>query len=122
MRIPTFLTPISACGLAACISLLSGCGSTASSAPAATSADTTPAAKETPSEKTSGPAKQTDVTERAAPSSSPDDSNTGKDWPVFRGNALATGIAESTLPENLEVLWKFNSNTHGFEATVAIVD
>jgi outer membrane protein assembly factor BamB len=43
-------------------------------------------------------------------------------WPVCRGDELATGIAHSPLPENLEVLWKFNSNMHGFEATVAIVD
>jgi outer membrane protein assembly factor BamB len=44
------------------------------------------------------------------------------DWPVFRGDALANGVAESPLPETLEVLWKFNSKEHGFEATVAIAD
>ena len=45
-----------------------------------------------------------------------------REWPVCRGDAQATGIAHSPLPEKLEVLWKFNSQQHGFEATVAIVD
>ncbi len=43
-------------------------------------------------------------------------------WPVFRGDALSDGIAVGSLPEKLEVLWKFNSKQHGFEATVAIAD
>ncbi len=43
-------------------------------------------------------------------------------WPVFRGDPLATGVAASPLPDKLEVLWKFNSKEHGFEATVAIAD
>jgi outer membrane protein assembly factor BamB len=43
-------------------------------------------------------------------------------WPVFRGDALANGVAESTLPDELDVLWKFSAKEHGFEATVAIVD
>src|SRR5258707_977217 len=29
------------------------------------------------------------------------------DWPLFRGNALGTGVAESALPERLELLWKY---------------
>jgi outer membrane protein assembly factor BamB len=28
------------------------------------------------------------------------------DWPLFRGNALQTGVADSKLPERLEVLWQ----------------
>ena len=35
---------------------------------------------------------------------------------------MATGVAESPLPDKLEVLWKFNSVQHGFEATAVIVD
>src|SRR5215469_10619362 len=30
-------------------------------------------------------------------------------WPVFRGNAEQTGIAVATLPDKLEVLWKFST-------------
>lgn len=41
-------------------------------------------------------------------------------WPVFRGDAVADGVAQSPLPERLEVLWKFSAKEHGFEATVAI--
>ena len=29
------------------------------------------------------------------------------DWPVFRGNPTQTGVADSKLPDKLEVLWKF---------------
>ncbi len=43
-------------------------------------------------------------------------------WPVFRGDSLATGIAHSSLADRPEVLWKFESQQHGFEATVAIAD
>jgi outer membrane protein assembly factor BamB len=30
-------------------------------------------------------------------------------WPLFRGNPLQTGIASSALPEDLTVLWKFET-------------
>src|SRR5579862_1696133 len=40
------------------------------------------------------------------------------DWPVFRGNALQTGVASSELPEKLEILWKFEAGE--FEGTAAI--
>ncbi len=30
-------------------------------------------------------------------------------WPVFRGNALQTGVATSPLPDDLAVLWKFET-------------
>ena len=43
-------------------------------------------------------------------------------WPLFRGNAQATGVASSDLPEDLELLWTFSSEEGGFEATAAIVD
>src|SRR5262245_3437248 len=67
--------------------------------------------------------KLTAVTENAPAASSNDLAAAPKgDWPLFRGDSLANGIADSTLPDELEVLWKFNSKQHGFEATAAIVD
>jgi outer membrane protein assembly factor BamB len=43
------------------------------------------------------------------------------DWPLFRGNALQTGVAEAKLPDKLEVLWKFKA-AGGIEAAAAIAD
>src|SRR3569832_25602 len=43
-------------------------------------------------------------------------------WPVFRGDPLATGVASGALSDQLDVLWRFISKDHGFEATVAIAD
>ena len=31
------------------------------------------------------------------------------DWPLFRGNSLQTGVAETELPDKLEVLWTFTA-------------
>jgi outer membrane protein assembly factor BamB len=42
------------------------------------------------------------------------------DWPIFRGNAEQTGVASGTLPEKLEVLWKFSTND-SIEGAPAIV-
>lgn len=42
-------------------------------------------------------------------------------WPVFRGNAQATGVAAASLPEKLELLWTFPTTKGGFELTAAIV-
>jgi outer membrane protein assembly factor BamB len=44
------------------------------------------------------------------------------DWPVFRGNAEGTGVAGSSLPTKLELLWTFAISQGGFESTAAIVD
>ena len=44
----------------------------------------------------------------------------GGDWPLFRGNALQTGVTSAKLPERLEVLWKFQTK-EGIEAAAAIV-
>lgn len=43
-------------------------------------------------------------------------------WPLFRGDALGTGISQSTLPEQPALVWKFQANAQagGFEATCAI--
>ena len=47
--------------------------------------------------------------------------NLRSDWPVFRGNAQATGVAAGGLPTNLELLWTFSTTKGGFESTAAIV-
>jgi len=43
-------------------------------------------------------------------------------WPLFRGNASATGVSSSTLPENPRLLWKRNFEYGMFESTPAIVE
>jgi outer membrane protein assembly factor BamB len=43
------------------------------------------------------------------------------DWPLFRGNAHQTGVAATTLPEKLDVLWRFQAQD-AIESTPAIVD
>src|SRR5690242_8312685 len=43
------------------------------------------------------------------------------DWPRFRGNAEQTGVTERTLPDKLEVLWKFSAKD-SIEGAVAIAD
>ena len=43
------------------------------------------------------------------------------DWPLFRGNALQTGVADSTLPDTLEILWTFKTKDT-VEAAAAITD
>jgi len=45
----------------------------------------------------------------------------GPDWPLFRGNALQTGVAGSRLPDDLEILWKFTAKD-GFEGAACIVN
>ncbi len=42
------------------------------------------------------------------------------DWPVFRGNALETGVAPEALPDNLEVRWKVKIGD-SVEGTAAVV-
>jgi outer membrane protein assembly factor BamB len=44
----------------------------------------------------------------------------GTDWPLFRGDALATGVAKSSLAEDPQVLWKFSAGKNGFQATAVI--
>ncbi|MBM3993269.1 MAG: serine/threonine protein kinase [Planctomycetes bacterium] len=44
-----------------------------------------------------------------------------KDWPLFRGNTLQTGVAGTTLPDKLEIRWKLDLKK-GIESTAAIVD
>jgi len=42
------------------------------------------------------------------------------DWPLVRGDALASGVASSKLSAQLEVLWKRTLKDSGFEATAVI--
>jgi outer membrane protein assembly factor BamB len=41
----------------------------------------------------------------------------GRDWPLARGDALGTGVARSTLPDNLEKLWQFDVPKGAFSST-----
>jgi outer membrane protein assembly factor BamB len=41
------------------------------------------------------------------------------DWPLFRGNPLQTGVATEKLPDQFEVLWKFEAKD-AIEGTAAI--
>ncbi|RIK65734.1 MAG: serine/threonine protein kinase [Planctomycetota bacterium] len=43
------------------------------------------------------------------------------DWPMFRGNSLLTGVATSTLPEKLEVRWRFETGEL-VQSSAAIVE
>jgi outer membrane protein assembly factor BamB len=43
------------------------------------------------------------------------------DWPLFRGNALQTGVADSVLPDTLEIIWTFKAKD-AIEAAAAIAD
>ena len=46
----------------------------------------------------------------------------GKDqWPLFRGNALQTGVAVGSLPDKLEQLWKFETKD-SIESAPAVLD
>lgn len=42
-------------------------------------------------------------------------------WSFFRGDAQSTGVAQSTLPDELEVIWKFAVPQGAFEGTPTIV-
>lgn len=41
-------------------------------------------------------------------------------WPLVRGDALASGVAHSKLPDNPQVVWKHTLNDSGFEATAIL--
>jgi outer membrane protein assembly factor BamB len=41
------------------------------------------------------------------------------DWPIFRGNALQTGVAPAVLPDTLTVKWKFKAKD-AVEGTAAV--
>ena len=43
------------------------------------------------------------------------------DWPLFRGNRLAQGVASSSLPKAPKLLWEYKVKEGAFEATPAVV-
>ncbi|QGJ72151.1 Pyrrolo-quinoline quinone [Planctomycetales bacterium 10988] len=47
---------------------------------------------------------------------------TSQEWPVFRGNAQSTGVAQNPLPDELAVRWKFADLEASFESTPVIVE
>lgn len=50
-----------------------------------------------------------------------DDGANQASWPLFRGSALATGVASGELPDKPEILWTFATEKGWFESTAAIV-
>ncbi|RCS49321.1 serine/threonine protein kinase [Bremerella cremea] len=42
------------------------------------------------------------------------------DWPLYRGNALAQGVADEALADNLELKWKLEVKDGAFEATPVV--
>ena len=56
------------------------------------------------------------------PSAGPDKSSTpSEEWTMFRGDEQSTGVASSVLPNELEILWKFEVPKGAFEGSAAIV-
>ena len=49
-------------------------------------------------------------------------SSVSADWPFVRGDALASGVADTPISANLNVLWKYTLDASGFEATAIIAN
>lgn len=45
-----------------------------------------------------------------------------EDWPLFRGDAHGTGVARTSLPEAIDVVWQYVIPQGSFEGTPTIVD
>src|SRR5436190_13397233 len=45
-----------------------------------------------------------------------------ENWPLFRGDVLASGVAKTTVADAPELLWKMDVKNGAFEATPIIVD
>ncbi len=60
---------------------------------------------------------------RTEPETADDDSNaeSATGWPFFRGNPLSTGIASTTLPDDLEILWEIPVDKGAFFGTPTLV-
>lgn len=48
-------------------------------------------------------------------------SSPAESWSLFRGTALSSGVTSSTLPDKLEIVWRFEVPKGAFESTAAIV-
>lgn len=46
--------------------------------------------------------------------------NAASDWPIWRGNPRLTGVSTANVPQNLDVLWTFQTGI-GIESSAAIV-
>ncbi|HAW30051.1 MAG TPA: serine/threonine protein kinase, partial [Planctomycetaceae bacterium] len=64
-------------------------------------------------------AEKSDVSGKPGPPAT-DDSREAGNWTSFRNGKLQQGIAESTLPAELELLWQHTSSD-GIASTAAIV-
>src|SRR6476620_12145002 len=43
------------------------------------------------------------------------------EWPLVRGDAFGTGVARGSLPDDLDVLWKYPAGKDaGFDATAVV--
>ena len=60
--------------------------------------------------------------EDAAPAARPAAPATAKDWPLFRGDPLSSGVAHTTLADKPEQLWKYTVKDGAFDSTAAIAD
>src|SRR5262245_6333934 len=60
------------------------------------------------------------VAATSGPSLSSAGDKTKQDWPVFRGNSLQTGVAASSLPEQLAIRWTIQAKD-AIEGAAAIV-
>jgi outer membrane protein assembly factor BamB len=49
-------------------------------------------------------------------------SQKASDWPTFRGDASSTGVARSSLPEKLEILWERQIPKNNFASTPCVVE
>src|SRR5262245_41228665 len=58
----------------------------------------------------------------AARSPASTEARTQGSWPLARGDALASGVANTTLPEQPEVVWKETIEKGAFDATPVIAD
>lgn len=48
-------------------------------------------------------------------------STSADDWPLVRGDSLGTGVAHTSLPDALDVLWKYPAGKDaGFDATAVV--
>jgi len=54
------------------------------------------------------------------PSGAPPKTNAADEWPVFRGDAMLSGVSGTVLPDDLQLLWAFKT-AGGIESAVAIV-
>ncbi len=68
------------------------------------------------------PARALLAAETAARSSLGATSEDGQQWPLFRGDRQATGVARCELPEKPELLWTYSGQKGGYEAAAVIGD